>query len=117
MNGKKWNRKGIFENKIIYILKEGKETVNQFDELFVKLSYEGECLNGQRNGKEYNFDGNLSFEGEYLNGKRWNGKGYLIGNISYELINGKGNIKDYLNYIKYEGEYANGKQKWNRNRI
>ena len=43
----------------------------------VYLIFEGEYLNGKRNGKgkEYNYyDGDLSFEGEYLNGKK-NGKG------------------------------------------
>ena len=38
-----------------------------------KLLFEGEYLNGQRNGegKEYNFiNGKLEFEGEYLNGKK-----------------------------------------------
>ena len=36
------------------------------------LIFEGEYLNGERNGKgkEYNYDGGLIFEGEYLNGKR-----------------------------------------------
>ena len=36
-----------------------------------KLKFEGEYLNGKRNGKgkEYN-DGKLEFEGEYLNGER-----------------------------------------------
>ena len=41
------------------------------------LIYEGEYLNGKRNGKgkEYNYINNeVEFEGEYLNGKR-NGKG------------------------------------------
>ena len=39
--------------------------------------FEGEYLNGERNGKgkEYDYDnGKLEFEGEYLNGER-NGKG------------------------------------------
>ena len=36
------------------------------------LIFEGEYLNGKRNGKgkEYGYDGSLKFEGEYLNGKR-----------------------------------------------
>ena len=40
------------------------------------LKFEGEYLNGKKNGKakEYNKDGKLEFDGEYLNGKR-NGKG------------------------------------------
>ena len=36
------------------------------------MIYEGEYLNGKRNGKgkEYDSDGELKFEGEYLNGKK-----------------------------------------------
>ena len=36
------------------------------------LIFEGEYLNGERNGKgkEYDNDGKLIFEGEYLNGER-----------------------------------------------
>ena len=56
----------IYEKNMI-----GKE-YNGYDDL---LLFEGEYLNGQRNGKgkEY-FKGRRIFEGEYLNGKR-NGKG------------------------------------------
>ena len=41
-----------------------------------KLIFDGEYLNGEKNGKgkEYNDDGKLIFEGEYLNGEK-NGKG------------------------------------------
>ena len=77
--------------------------------------FEGEYLNGKRNGKgkEYYNDGKLKFEGEYLYdqkrkgklyinnkleydgeylyNKKWNGKGYNENlNIIYELINGTG---------------------------
>ena len=60
------------------------------------LLYEGEYLNGKRNGKgkEYYNNGKIKFEGEYLNGKR-NGKGKQYYN------NGK---------IKFKGEYLNGKR-------
>ena len=36
------------------------------------LEYEGEFLNGKRNGrgKEYNENGELIFEGEYINGEK-----------------------------------------------
>ena len=36
-----------------------------------KLIFEGEYLNGLKNGKgkEYDYDGKLKFEGEYLNGE------------------------------------------------
>ena len=41
------------------------------------MIFEGEYLNGKRNGKgkEYNDEGKLIFEGEFSNGKRWNGIG------------------------------------------
>ena len=60
------------------------------------MIFEGEYLNGKRNGngKEYDDYGNIVFEGEYLNGKKWNGKGYNSeNNIVYELSNGKGYLK------------------------
>ena len=78
-----------------------------------KLYFEGEYLNGIRNGigKEYNMNGNLMFEGEYLNDLRWNGKGYdNQNNIVYELKNGKGYVKEYNKNgdLIFEGEYLNG---------
>ena len=57
----------------------------------MQLLFEGEYLNGQRNGKgkEYYYDGKIQFEGEYLNGERnGNGKKYNK--------NGK---------LKFKGEY------------
>jgi len=104
------------------------------------LIFEGEYLNGKRNGKgkEYNKNGKLifegefknnyrskgkefvneklEFEGEYLFNKKWNGKGYdEKGNIIDELKNGNGEVKEYNNYgfFKFEGEYLNG-IKWKR---
>ena len=63
-----------------------------------RLIFEGEYLNGKRNGKgkEYDNDSVLIFEGEYLNGKR----------------NGKG--KGYYNtgQLMFEGEYFKDKN-WN----
>ena len=42
-----------------------------------KLIYEGEFLDGRRNGKgkEYNYNGELKFEEKYKKNKKWNGKG------------------------------------------
>ena len=62
-----------------------------------KLEFEGEYLNGERNGKgkEYH-NGELIFVGEYLNGERWNGKGK-----EYNIYNDK---------LEFEGEYLNGKR-------
>jgi len=55
--------------------------------MFVNLLFEGEYLNGMRNGqgKEYDEDGYLKFEGEYKNGKQ-NGKGkeYRYGELKFE---------------------------------
>ena len=54
------------------------------------ITFEGEYLNGKRNGKgkELNNDGIIIFEGEYLNGER----------------NGKGKEYDYNGYLIFEGE-------------
>ena len=51
--------------------------VKEFSQYDNELIYEGEYLNGKRNGKgkEYNYDGYLKYEGEYLNGKRLIEKG------------------------------------------
>ena len=45
---------------------------NEKNALNGKLIFEGEYLNGNRNGKdkEYDKDGKVIFEGEYLNGER-----------------------------------------------
>jgi len=39
--------------------------------------FEGEYLNGERNGKgkEYYYFGESKFEGEFSNGEKWNEKG------------------------------------------
>ena len=89
-----------------------------------KLLYDGELLNGKRNGKgkEFNNNGKLIFEGTFENGKRWNGKGKEY-NKEGELIfegeykegkrwNGKG--KEYNNEgeLMFEGEYKEG-NRWN----
>ena len=60
-----------------------------------KLKFEGEYLNGQKQkGKEYYDNGKLKFEGEYLNDLKWNGIGYdNLSNIIYELNDGMGLIK------------------------
>ena len=92
-----------------------------------ELIFEGEYLNGKRNGKgkEYFFNNGRSiliFEGEYLNGKR-NGKGKEYFNNSKlilifegEYLNGQryGKGKEYFfnGELSFEGEYLNGK-KWN----
>ena len=57
-------------------MKDGKGFIKEYDE-DDKLRFEGEYLNGQKNGKgkEYDYDGTLRFEGEYLNdSKKWKRK-------------------------------------------
>ena len=98
-NDLKWNGKGYdHKNKIVYELIDGKGLIQEYecDDDF-DIKFEGEYLNGQRNGKGKEYDlfiGELSFEGEYLNGKR----------------HGKG--KEYKEYdnLRFEGEYLNGKR-------
>ena len=82
------------------------------------ILFEGEYLNGEKNGKgkEYNHHGDLLFEGEYLNGKEYNGKRYdPDGNMIYELKEGNGYVKlyDVDGQLRFEGEYKNGEKKWN----
>ena len=87
---------GYDENhNIIYELINGTGKVKEYWN--GKLRFEGEYLNGKRNGKgkEYDYNGKIEFEGEYLNGKR-NGKGK-----EYNKYNGK---------LLFEGEYLNGKK-------
>ena len=86
-----------------------------FHKIKVFKEFEGDYLNGQRNGKgkEYYNNGKLKFEGEYLKGKKWNGIGYDINNHKvYELKNGSGYIKEYYadGKLKIEGEYLNGER-------
>ena len=70
-NGKGYDKKG----NVIYEIINGNGKGAEYDEYNRKLIFEGEYLNGKRNGKgkEYDKDGELIFEGEYLNGFR-NGK-------------------------------------------
>ena len=77
-----------------------------------KLTFDGEYLNGKKNGKctEYNFKGG-KFVGEFKNGNKWNGTGYdEKDEIDYEIINGNGlKVKEYYDgQLIYKGEYTNG---------
>ena len=71
-------------------LKKGNGFAGEYDN--GSLIFEGEYLNGKRNGKgkEYNF--NYIFEGEYKDGER----------------NGRG--REYNLGSTYEGEFLNGKK-------
>ena len=74
----------------IYIIYESNRIGKEYDGKYKnhRLMFEGEFLNGKRNGKgkEYDdFDGKIKFEGEYLNGKRWKGKEYdVVRNLIFE---------------------------------
>ena len=81
--------------------------------------FEGEYLNGKRNGKgkRYDIDGFLVYESEYLNGKRnGHGKEYYRGNLRFEgeyLYNFILKGKLYINgKLEFEGEFLYNK-KWN----
>ena len=63
----------------------------------MRLIFEGEYLNGKKNGKgkEYDeYNDSLNFVGEYLNGKR----------------HGKGKEYNELESLIFEGEYLNVKE-------
>ena len=143
INGIRWNGKGYDENgNISYELKNGDGKVKEYndngellfegeylnglrngkgkDYFFGKLIFEGEYLNGERNGKGKEFDdrGYLIFEGEYLNGIKWNGNGYHYDKIIYQIKDGKGYFKEYkYDKLVFEGEYINnvikGKEYYN----
>ena len=84
----------IFEGQYLNGLKNGK--CKEYDLESGRIQFEGEYLNGKRNGKgkEYYTDDKLKFEGEYLNGKR----------------NGKGKEYTYDSSLSFEGEYLNGER-------
>ena len=60
-------------------MKNRKGLVKEFNPYDGQLEYEGEFLNGKKNGKgkQYSYNGQLEYEGEFLNGKKnGNGKEY-----------------------------------------
>ena len=116
----------FFSGKYIIYEEERKGKIyNAFNNILI---YEGELLNGKKNGKgkEYGYNGDLIFEGEFLNGKRViKGKenkfkeGYVYQYNTFnilifegEYLNGRRNGKGKEYYengdLKFEGEYLNG---------
>ena len=79
-----------FSSKKYKVTKDGMSSLFLFERNI--LVYQGQFLNGKRNGpgKEYYNNGKIiKFEGEYLNDKEWNGKGYNNkGETEYEIKNG-----------------------------
>ena len=71
MNGKGYKQNGDIE----YEIKNGKGYIRRYDCKGI-IMFEGEILNGEKNGKgkEYDYKGRLEFEGEYLNGERKKGQ-------------------------------------------
>ena len=124
-NGKIYNPQGVVECEI----KEGKGYIKEYTYSEDFLLYEGEYLNGERNGKgkeyfiyfdheKYSYISQLEFEGEYKNGKKWNGKGKeyeFKGRAEFdgEYLNGEkwnGKARKYSNWnLNFEGEILNGK--------
>ena len=103
-----------YETKIIKICGfngYGKE-YNKFSK---KLIFEGNYLNGEKNGKgiEYFSNGVKKIEGEYLNGKIYKGIQYdEKGNELFKIQNGEKKEIFDNGIIKFKGEYLNDK-KWN----
>ena len=88
----------------------------------IRLNFEGEFKNGERNGqgKEYYDNGKLKVWDEYLIWNKWNGTGYDINNnIVNEIHYGKGYVKEYSSdgNLIFEGVYrwrkSNGNGKGN----
>ena len=113
-NGKKWTGKGYKNQIVVYELIDGKGWVKNYSQ--DTLIYEGEYLNGEKNGigKEYNYHNELEFEGEYLNGQK-NGKGKEFSNnlVIFEgeyLYGEKIRGKEYDNNgnLQFEGDYLFG---------
>ena len=84
----------IFEGEYINGIRNGKG--KEYDKYNGTLIFEGEYLNGKRNGKgkEYNEFGKLLYDGEYLNGKK----------------NGKGKAYNQYGELEFKGEFMNGQR-------
>jgi antitoxin component YwqK of YwqJK toxin-antitoxin module len=115
--GKDYYYNGILKYEGDYYLNGKGKEYNEYDILI----FEGEHLNGKRNGKgkEY-FCGELVFDGEYLYGKKhgkakeydkYKNKLLFEGEYLYGKRNGIGKEYNWYNGIlEFEGEYLNGKR-------
>ena len=107
-----YSDKLIYEGEYLNGKRNGKG--KEYDNYFGTI-YEGEYLNGKRNGKgkEYHRTGEIIFEGEYFDNKRWIGTGYVEGKKIYTLsndTNGKGQEFNDFGTLIFEGEYLEGKR-------
>ena len=112
LNNKRWN--GIMydlNNKdMTYKLENGKGFIKDYKYLnYSYLIYEGEYLNGMKNGKgKIIVDKKLKFEGEFKNDKKWNGIGYGKNNqIIYEIKEGKGIITKFCDLYELDENLYN----------
>ena len=112
LNGKRWN--GISydnNNNVLGELKNGKgEKIRDIIIYNGKLhEYEGEYLNGNKNGKgKEKVENKISYEGEYYDGEKKEGNLYLYNYLFQgEFINNeKKRGKEYIyEELKFEGEY------------
>ena len=105
---RKWDGKGYDKNKnVIYEIHNGKGKAIEYFGPRMEYRFEGEYVDGKRNGKgkEYLGEDTLMFEGEYKDGER-NGFGieYFYGDIQFK---GK-----YFKGKRFDGvgkEYKDGK--------
>ena len=119
-----------------YIIYESKNKGKEYNSCGDELIFEGEYLNGERNGygkekaipiinqniqefvKHFNENNGNTYEGEYLNGKRngkgkefnWNGKLIFEGEYLNGKKNGKGKEFNWNGKLIFEGTYLNGKK-------
>ena len=103
-NDKRWEGK-IYDksNNIKYKLKNWKEFIKGCNHEG-KLIYEGEYLNGERNGrgKEYYDNGQIKYKGEYLYDLKIKDKYYVIEKLEYEgdfLLIKNGMEKDMMKMV------------------
>ena len=105
LNGRKWNGKVYNIDRSIYILKDGKGFIKEYKYTLIRyrlIFFEGEYVNGQRNGKGkkyiiHNDKIKMKFEGEYLNGKKHGkGKKYKNGNLIIEGEYSNEGIKKFI---------------------
>ena len=78
INGEMWNGKAYHNGILDFEIKNGNGKVKEYDvnnsSINNSIKFEGEYINGKRNGKGKEHNDKSEFEGEYINGIK-NGKG------------------------------------------